>query len=90
MFTQKPITFPKQDCTPECTPASMVISTGGCPGCLPMSRVCVCLGGCSLHAGIHPLPVDRQTPVKILPCPILRLGAVKNQTNSFPVLFSKD
>ena len=31
---------------------------------------------CPLYAGIDP-PVDRETPVKILPCPKLRLLVVK-------------
>ena len=46
-----------------------------CPGGVWLGGVCLggaCPGGCLPHP-----PVDRQTPVKILPCPTLRLRAVK-------------
>ena len=43
--------------------------SGGC--------VCVCVrGGVSLDPEADTHPVDRQTPVKTLPCPKLRLRAV--------------
>ena len=37
----------------------------------------VCLGGCLPHTHTHTHTVDRQAPVKILPCPKLRLLTVK-------------
>ena len=39
-----------------------------------LSRRCLCAGGVSFRE--IPPPVDRQTPVKILPYPKLRLRAV--------------
>ena len=66
-----------------------VCSVGGvCPsGCVCMSAqkdVCpgdVCQGVSAL--GVLPLPADRQTPVKILPYPKLRLPAVTRLNRIF-------
>ena len=88
MFYNSDVVGPiKQECVP---PASVAVCgewdlsargclpKGGLPrGCLPWgvhARGGVCPGGVS---ATHALPpVDRQTPVKILPCSKLRLRAV--------------
>ena len=78
----------KEGCIPvECVPPAPY-HTEGClyPGGSLSRGVsvwgCLCPGG-SLSRGVSvretPPPVDRQTPVKILPCPKLRLRAVKTE-----------
>ena len=70
----------KQESMPlECVPpAFLVPSLPPSPGCIPPP-----LGHVTCDAVMHagkptPLPpVDRQTPVNTLPCPKLRLRAVK-------------
>ena len=53
---------------------------GGMPGCVCGGGDClggVCPGGVCLEGAVCRMPpVDRQAPLKILPCPKLRLRAV--------------
>ena len=61
----------EQECIPvECVPPALYCTGGLCPGGGLCPRVA------SVQGGLCPSPLDRQTPVKILPCPKLRLQVV--------------
>ena len=73
----------KQECIPvRCVPAALYRTAGLCPGGVSVQGgLCprwVSVGGGLIGGGsVHgdPSPMERQTPVKILACPKLRLRA---------------
>ena len=79
------VCLPRGVCLPKgCLPGG--VCQGGClprgGGCLP--RGCVCLGGLPDHPPCG--QKEWHTPVKILPCPKLRLRAVINLTHKRTII----
>ena len=83
------VSAPRGVCSQGCllpgvsAPGGCLLSRGGvCSWGVSAPRGCVCSGGCLLQGGapgqVLP-PVDRHTPVNILPCPKLHLRAVKTR-----------